>query len=89
MCLFIGYEKSSLFENSDSKTCPIDPKNAIFVARTEYNVLMYDSKNNNQRWNITFFDYSSNNMGKEMTNNYGKKLIYTSSIIFKSPKLRL
>ncbi|XP_077295002.1 serine/threonine-protein kinase/endoribonuclease IRE1-like [Arctopsyche grandis] len=67
----LGYEKSQLFDSSQTNTCPIDPKSAIFVARTEYNVLMYDSKNENQRWNITFFDYSSHNMAKEMSNSYG------------------
>lgn len=48
-----------------------DKKRGIYVARTEYNILMHDSKNENHKWNVTFFDYTSHAMAKEMLNDYG------------------
>ncbi|XP_011300602.1 serine/threonine-protein kinase/endoribonuclease IRE1 [Fopius arisanus] len=46
------------FEEADS-TCPLDIQDAIFVGRTEYNIIMIDSKQKDRRWNITFYDYSA------------------------------
>lgn len=40
-------------------TCPVDSKNAIFVGRTEYNIIMIDSKRKDRKWNVTFYDYSA------------------------------
>ncbi|CAG5031807.1 unnamed protein product [Parnassius apollo] len=66
-----GFDKSKIFDSEDENTCETDKKRAVYVARTEYNILMHDSKNENQRWNVTFFDYTSHAMGKEMLNDYG------------------
>ncbi|XP_063895238.1 serine/threonine-protein kinase/endoribonuclease IRE1-like [Helicoverpa armigera] len=66
-----GFDKSKIFKNSDDNTCSPDKKRGIYVARTEYNILMHDSKNQNHKWNVTFFDYTSLAMGKEMLNDYG------------------
>ncbi|KAG6445865.1 hypothetical protein O3G_MSEX004164 [Manduca sexta] len=63
-----GFDKAKIFNNAD--TCD-DKKRGVYVARTEYNILMHDSKNVNHKWNVTFFDYTSHAMGKEMLNDYG------------------
>lgn len=72
----VGFDKSKIFKNSDDNTCSPDKKRGIYVARTEYNILMHDSKNQNHKWNVTFFDYTSLAMGKEMLNDYGKYSFY-------------
>ncbi|CAB3223992.1 unnamed protein product [Arctia plantaginis] len=66
-----GFEKTKIFKNSDDNTCVPDKKRGIYVARTEYNILMHDSKNENHKWNVTFFDYTSHAMAKEKLNDYG------------------
>ncbi|XP_049868992.1 serine/threonine-protein kinase/endoribonuclease ire-1 [Pectinophora gossypiella] len=66
-----GFDKSTIFKNEADQTCDPDKKRGIYVARTEYNILMHDSKNDNHKWNVTFFDYTSHAMGKEMLNDYG------------------
>ncbi|KAL0892911.1 hypothetical protein ABMA27_014590 [Loxostege sticticalis] len=66
-----GFDKSKIFNGENDNTCEPDKKRGIYVARTEYNILMHDSKNTNQKWNVTFFDYTSHAMGKEMLNDYG------------------
>lgn len=71
----VGFDKSKIFKNSDDNTCTPDKKRGIYVARTEYNILMHDSKNQNHKWNVTFFDYTSLAMGKEMLNDYGKLVV--------------
>jgi hypothetical protein len=35
--------------------------------------MMFDSKQKERRWNVTFCDYSSNVMDAEALNNYGTK----------------
>ncbi|XP_072932092.1 serine/threonine-protein kinase/endoribonuclease IRE1 [Epargyreus clarus] len=66
-----GFDKSKIFKSEESNTCMPDKKRGIYVARTEYNILMHDSKNENHKWNVTFFDYTSHAMAKEMLNDYG------------------
>ncbi|XP_038211674.1 serine/threonine-protein kinase/endoribonuclease IRE1 [Zerene cesonia] len=67
-----GFDKSKIFKEDDVEdTCDLDKKRSVYVARTEYNILMHDSNNENQKWNVTFFDYTSHDMGKEMLNDYG------------------
>ncbi|KAJ2946162.1 hypothetical protein O0L34_g5095 [Tuta absoluta] len=66
-----GFDKATIFKNQDDHTCDPDKKRGVYVARTEYNILMHDSKSENQKWNVTFFDYTSHAMGKEMLNDYG------------------
>ncbi|XP_041977924.1 serine/threonine-protein kinase/endoribonuclease IRE1 isoform X1 [Aricia agestis] len=64
-----GFDSSKIFKG-DEHTCS-DKQRGVYVARTEYNILMHDASNDNQRWNVTFFDYTSHKMGKEMLNDYG------------------
>ncbi|CAG9094292.1 unnamed protein product [Plutella xylostella] len=68
-----GFDKSKIFntQGDDDNTCVPDKKRGVYVARTEYNILMHDSKNENQKWNVTFFDYTSHAMAKDMLNDYG------------------
>ncbi|XP_034936103.1 serine/threonine-protein kinase/endoribonuclease ire-1 [Chelonus insularis] len=46
------------FEEAEN-TCPLETQDAIFVGRTEYNIIMVDSKRKERKWNITFYDYST------------------------------
>ncbi|XP_014244524.1 serine/threonine-protein kinase/endoribonuclease IRE1 [Cimex lectularius] len=56
------------------KTCPLQsPSNTLFIGRTEYNLLMYDSKNNNRYWNITFSNYASSSLSNDQLKSYGSK----------------
>ncbi|XP_014217501.1 serine/threonine-protein kinase/endoribonuclease IRE1 [Copidosoma floridanum] len=51
-------------------TCPIDSINAIFVGRTEYNIIMIDSKHKDRKWNLTFYDYSADKMSDDEYNDF-------------------
>ncbi|XP_015122831.1 serine/threonine-protein kinase/endoribonuclease IRE1 [Diachasma alloeum] len=53
------------FEEADS-TCPLDIQDAISVGRTEYNIIMIDSKQKERKWNITFYDYSASKIDDAM-----------------------
>lgn len=52
-------------------TCPLEMQDAIFVGRTEYNIIMVDSKHKDRKWNVTFYDYSAAKMEPDGTDNYG------------------
>lgn len=48
---------------------------AVYLGRTQYTVLMYDSMakdKNTKPWNVTFFDYSAHTMAPEVSSEYGK-----------------
>lgn len=52
--------------------CPnLKPANFL-IGRTEYNIMMYDSRAQGKRWNISFFDYSSNLGAPDIGNDYGE-----------------
>ncbi|KAG8268571.1 Endoplasmic reticulum to nucleus signaling [Homalodisca vitripennis] len=53
------------------KTCPVAALDTMFIGRTEYNIIMYDSTRKNRQWNVTFFDYSTQSMTSEDITNYG------------------
>lgn len=45
---------------------------AVYLGRTQYTVLMYDSKSTDAKpYNITFFDYNSHTMAQEVSDKYG------------------
>lgn len=51
---------------------------AVYLGRTQYTVLMYDSMSSNMNmkpWNVTFFDYSAHTMAPEVSNEYGNDLL--------------
>ncbi len=53
--------------------CPNLGPNNFLVGRTEYNIMMYDSRAEGRKWNISFFDYSANLAAPEIQPNYSKK----------------
>ncbi|KAB0793431.1 hypothetical protein PPYR_13051 [Photinus pyralis] len=53
-----------------SPTCPIESVDGVYVGRTQYSIMMVDSRNTNRKWNVTFYDYTANPLSKEMLNNY-------------------
>ncbi|KAJ4444309.1 hypothetical protein ANN_06101 [Periplaneta americana] len=65
-----GVKQEILSFDKADKTCPLDSSDAIFIGRTEYNIMMFDSKQKERRWNVTFYDYSSSVMDAERLNNY-------------------
>ncbi|XP_029178141.1 serine/threonine-protein kinase/endoribonuclease IRE1 [Nylanderia fulva] len=63
--------RESLSFNNVGNTCPSQMQNAIFVGRTEYNIIMVDSKHKDRKWNvITFNGYSAAEMEPDVTDNY-------------------
>ncbi|CAL7941148.1 unnamed protein product [Xylocopa violacea] len=60
-------------------TCPVEMQNAVFMGRTEYNIIMVDSKQKNRKWNVTFYDYSATKMEPEGIENYNLVHFTTSS----------
>jgi hypothetical protein len=55
-----------------------------FSFTAEYNIMMFDSKQKERRWNVTFYDYSSNVMDAEALNNYGIETDYNDKFIINS-----
>ncbi|XP_058446373.1 serine/threonine-protein kinase/endoribonuclease IRE1 [Malaya genurostris] len=44
---------------------------AVYLGRTQYTVMMYDSMDRNSKpWNVTFFDYTSHSMAPDLTKEY-------------------
>ncbi len=53
------------FQGLDS-SCPHHDKpfgSSIFVGRTEYSLILFDSRTREKRWNVTYFDYTSSTLG--------------------------
>ncbi|EZA61735.1 hypothetical protein DMN91_004412 [Ooceraea biroi] len=65
-----GKREQLLSFNDAKNTCPLDVQNTIFVGRTEYNIIMVDSKHKDRKWNVTFYDYSAEQMESDMIDNY-------------------
>ena len=40
--------------------CPVAGAGTMLLGRTEYNIMMYDTRSKGRKWNITYYDYSSN-----------------------------
>ena len=40
--------------------CPVMETGSLLLGRTEYNIMMYDTRSKGRKWNITYYDYSSN-----------------------------
>jgi hypothetical protein len=41
-------------------TCPVIQPGSFLIGRTEYNIMMFDTRTKDRRWNITYYDYSCN-----------------------------
>ena len=40
--------------------CPVAGPGTMLLGRTEYNIMMFDTRSKGRKWNITYYDYSSN-----------------------------
>ncbi|XP_053987934.1 serine/threonine-protein kinase/endoribonuclease IRE1 [Hylaeus volcanicus] len=74
-----GQREQLLGFDKVKNTCPVEMQNAVFVGRTEYNIIMVDSKQKNRKWNVTFYDYSAAKMEPEGIENYDLVHFTTSS----------
>lgn len=70
-----GEREKLLSFNEAKNTCPLEIQNAIFIGRTEYNIIMVDSKHKDRKWNVTFYDYSAAKMTPDVIDNYGMLLV--------------
>ena len=48
------------FRGEDEEQCPVREPGTVLIGRTEYNIMMYDTRTKGRKWNITYYDYSSN-----------------------------
>lgn len=78
--LTTGEREQLLSFNSEKNTCPLEMQNAIFVGRTEYNIIMVDSKRKDRKWNVTFYDYSAAQMEPDVTEKYGMLFIFVKQL---------
>lgn len=62
-------------------TCPMEGPDAVFISRTEYNIMMYDTVRKEKSWNVTYFDYSSYTMDAKMMEGYGK-FVFSIIVLF-------
>lgn len=70
-----GAKEQLLSFNEAKNICPLETQNTIFVGRTEYNIIMVDSKHKDRKWNVTFYDYSAAKMGPDLIDDYGMSII--------------
>ncbi|KAK6170116.1 hypothetical protein SNE40_018589 [Patella caerulea] len=57
--LLTGTKMQRLSMEGSQKVCPSSSEHLLYIGRTEYSIMMYDSKTGIRRWNATFMDYSS------------------------------
>lgn len=74
-----GEREQVLGFNKVKNTCPLETQDVIYVGRTEYNIIMIDSKHKNRKWNVTFYDYSAAKMESDSIENYDLLHFTTSS----------
>ncbi|CAK9817696.1 Serine/threonine-protein kinase/endoribonuclease ire-1 [Anthophora quadrimaculata] len=74
-----GQKEQLLGFDKVKNTCPVEMQNVVFIGRTEYNIIMVDSKQKNQKWNVTFYDYSAAKMEPEGIESYDLVHFTTSS----------
>lgn len=65
-------EKQPVLSSDGEHVCPLSDSDSssFYIGRTEYNIIMLDSKQKERKWNVTFFDYSANTMDSELLSNY-------------------
>ncbi|XP_022905104.2 serine/threonine-protein kinase/endoribonuclease IRE1 [Onthophagus taurus] len=61
-----GQKHHILSWDNISPTCPAPSSEAVYVGRTLYSIMMVDSKHNNRKWNVSFYDYAASPMSKDM-----------------------
>ncbi|XP_077279454.1 serine/threonine-protein kinase/endoribonuclease Ire1 isoform X2 [Temnothorax americanus] len=74
-----GEKEQLLSFHKVKDTCPLEMQNTIFVGRTEYNIIMVDSKHKDRKWNVTFHDYSAMQMKSDVMEDYDLVHFTTSS----------
>ncbi|XP_041362995.1 serine/threonine-protein kinase/endoribonuclease IRE1-like [Gigantopelta aegis] len=57
--LLTGHKTETLSMDGSQKVCPSSSEHLLYIGRTEYSIVMFDSKTRVKRWNATFMDYSS------------------------------
>lgn len=67
-----GVKKSLMNIMSIGSTCPREGPEAVYIGRTEYNILMMDTVNNDKVWNVTFYDYATYEMDANAIEHYSK-----------------
>ncbi|KAI4494959.1 hypothetical protein M0804_001160 [Polistes exclamans] len=74
-----GRREQVLGFDNVANTCPVEIQDVIFIGRTEYNIIMVDSKQKDRQWNVTFYDYSAAKMENNEDENYDLVHFTTSS----------
>lgn len=82
---FLGKKKDSWFKLDptngrkqqilgwdDTPTCPVDTESFIYIGRTQYTLRMVDEKKPDNKWNVTFYDYTARQMATEKCSSYRK-----------------
>ena len=77
---FTGSKQGSLTFNGciegKDNSCPnLGPSNFL-VGRTEYNIMMYDSRAEGRKWNISYFDYTSNIPASDASKQHDPSIAY-------------
>lgn len=70
----VGFGGTTSNSDSQSDSIGYATSRSVYLGRTQYTVLMYDSRTkdkNTKPWNITFYDYSSHSMAPEVSLEYG------------------
>lgn len=74
LTLFITFEGFGASpQKTASESIGFATSRAVYLGRTQYTVLMYDSTSReagSKPWNITFYDYNSHTMDPELTKKY-------------------
>ncbi|CAG9864423.1 unnamed protein product [Phyllotreta striolata] len=68
----------------ETPTCPMDPERFIYIGRSQYTLRMVEEKKPENKWNVTFYDYTARQMAKEKCNNYKECSGYYDKIHFTS-----
>lgn len=66
-----GQREQILGWETQRATCPVMSSDAVYLGRTQYSIMMVDTRNQHRKWNITFYDYTASPMDKDEMNNYG------------------
>jgi len=70
-----GVKKGALsyegcMRGEDEEQCPVREPGTVLLGRTEYNIMMYDTRTRDRKWNITYYDYSSSLGGIDVSADY-------------------
>ncbi|XP_071442322.1 serine/threonine-protein kinase/endoribonuclease IRE1-like [Hetaerina americana] len=66
-----GIKLNSMGFGSEDKMCLPSNEDSLFIGRTEYSIMMFNAKQKQRKWNVTFVDYSVDKMNEEALKTYG------------------